>query len=85
MLLYTIYNHSTLISSVYLHWSSQIYNTGTITASLSYTLQILHINKVFSGRLLIILQLQTSHGYLQPKTDLLDCSHASVATTTHNS
>jgi hypothetical protein len=37
---------STLIFSVYLHWSSWIYNTGAITVSLNYTLKILHINEV---------------------------------------
>jgi hypothetical protein len=39
--------HSTLISSIYLHWSSRIYNTGTVIVSLNYTFQILHINEAF--------------------------------------
>jgi hypothetical protein len=47
LLLNTIYNHLTLIFSVYFHRSSlsvswqQIYNTGTIKVSLNYTLPIL--------------------------------------------
>jgi hypothetical protein len=52
LLLYTIYNHSTLISSVYLHLSSWIYNTGTIKVSLNHTLPIsLHnsTHKVFKS------------------------------------
>jgi hypothetical protein len=32
--------HSTLFSSVYLHWSSRIYNTGTIKVSLNHTFPI---------------------------------------------
>jgi hypothetical protein len=40
LLLYTIYYYSTLISSVYLHQSSRIYNTGTIKVSLNHTLPI---------------------------------------------
>jgi hypothetical protein len=35
--------HSTLFTLVYLHCSSPVYNTGTITVSLNHTLQILHI------------------------------------------
>jgi hypothetical protein len=41
--------HSTLNSSGCLHLSSRIYNTGTSTVSLNYTLQILRINEVFKS------------------------------------
>jgi hypothetical protein len=41
--------HSTLISSVSLHCSSRIYHTGTMQVSLDYTLQVLHINRVFQS------------------------------------
>jgi hypothetical protein len=43
LLLYKIYNHSTLIFSVYFHWSSlsvswqRIYNTGTIKVSITHS------------------------------------------------
>jgi hypothetical protein len=40
LLIYTIYNHSTLIFSVYLHWFSQIYNTGSIKVPINHTLPI---------------------------------------------
>jgi hypothetical protein len=42
LLLYTIYNRSTLIFSRYLHWFSRVYTTGTITVSLN------HISKYYT-------------------------------------
>jgi hypothetical protein len=56
LLLYTMYSHSTLISSVYLHYSSRIYNTGTVSVSLNQTLPIsLHYSthKVFKSHVKI--------------------------------
>jgi hypothetical protein len=59
LLIYTIYNHSTLIFSVYFHKSSvsaswqRVYNMGTVKISLIYTLQIpLHYstNIVFNSQ-----------------------------------
>jgi hypothetical protein len=40
LLIYTTYNHSTLIFSVYLHQYSRVYNKGTIKVSLNHTLPI---------------------------------------------
>jgi hypothetical protein len=54
IMFYTIYYHSTPISSVCLHYSSPIYNTGTIKVSINYTLPIpLHYSthKVFKSHM----------------------------------
>jgi hypothetical protein len=53
----TTTKQSTLIPSVYLHWSSRIYNTGTIKVSLNHTLpKPVHYSthKVFTGWLFIL-------------------------------
>jgi hypothetical protein len=49
LLIYIMYSHSILISSVDLHKSSRVYNTGTIIVSLNHTFKILNINKIFKS------------------------------------
>jgi hypothetical protein len=48
------------------------FNIGTISITLQIALQY-SIHKVFTGRLLIFLQLRTSRGYLLPRTCSADC------------
>jgi hypothetical protein len=78
--------HSTLLSSVYVHYSSRIYNTGTIKVPLSHTLPIpLHYSTqslqitryIFTGWLLVLFC--TPGAYC-----LLVCSCVSAAATTRN-
>jgi hypothetical protein len=85
--------YSTLISSVYLHQSSRIYNTGTIKVSLNHTLPIpLHYSthKVFKSHvkysqadfLYCSVLLELSASLLYSSSLLLSsCSRASAATT----
>jgi hypothetical protein len=70
--------HSTLISSVYLHCSSQIYHTGTIQVSLNHTLPIKSSNHMSNLHRLPLAF------FCAPSFNLVSCLCASAMTIIHS-